>query len=84
MKSDLNESHIQADFHLHGVTQPVPLQVTLDREGKGDGQIYGDLPSDHRDLGMTHSVPLVQMSDSARAWLNLYRVARRVAVAQTS
>jgi hypothetical protein len=65
-----------------GVTKPVPLRVTLDRDGKCE--IYGDLSSEHPDLGVTHSVPFVQMSDSARTRLNLCMVAKRVAVAQTS
>jgi hypothetical protein len=46
--------------------------------------MYAKLLSDHRDSGMTHSAPFVPMSDSARVRLNLYVVAKTVAVAQTS
>jgi polyisoprenoid-binding protein YceI len=70
--SDPNKFQVQADFTLHGVTKPVTLQVTLDRDSKGGGQIYGDLSFDRRDFGMTHSVPFVRVSDSVRVRLDLY------------
>jgi len=47
-------------------------------------QMYANPSSGHRYLGMTHSASFVSMSDSARLRLNLYVVAKPVAVAQTS
>src|SRR5258708_1388672 len=43
---DPNEFQIQGDFTLRGVTKPVVLQLTLDRDGKGRGQIHADLAFD--------------------------------------
>jgi polyisoprenoid-binding protein YceI len=69
--SDLNNFQIQGDFTLRGVTKPVVLQVTLDRDGKGGGQVYADLSFDRRDFGMTKSVPFVLVSDSVRVRVDL-------------
>lgn len=77
--SDPNKFQVQGDFTLRGVTKSVTLQVTLDRDHKGGGQIYADLSFDRRDFGMTHSVPLVRVGDSVRVRLDLYVVAKAVA-----
>ena len=68
---DPNEFQIQGDFTLRGVTKPVVLQVTLDRDSKGGGQIYADLSFDRRDFGMTRSVPFARASDSVRVRVDL-------------
>jgi len=77
--SDPNKFQAQGDFTLRGVTKSVTLQVILDRESKGGGQIYADLSFDRRDFGMTHSVPFVRVGDSVRVRLDLYIVAKPVA-----
>ncbi len=69
--SDPNKFQVQGNFTLRGVTKPVTLQVTLDRDGKGGGQIYADLSFDRRDFGMTKSVPFVRVSDSVRVRVDL-------------
>jgi polyisoprenoid-binding protein YceI len=69
--SDPNNFQVQGDFTLRGVTKPVVLQLTLDRNGKGGGKIYADLSFDRRDFGMTKSVPLVRVSDSVRVKVDL-------------
>jgi polyisoprenoid-binding protein YceI len=70
--SDPNKFQVQGNFTLRGVTKPVVLQVTLDRDKKGGGQVYGDLSFDRRDFGMTKNVPFVHVSDSVRVRLDLY------------
>ncbi len=68
---DPNKFQVQGDFTLRGVTKLVVLQVTLDRDNKGGGQIYADLSFDRRDFGMTKSVPFVRVGDSVRVRLDL-------------
>jgi polyisoprenoid-binding protein YceI len=79
--SDPNKFQAQGDFTLRGVTKPVTLQVTLDRDSKGGGRIYEDLSFDRRDFGMTKNVPFVRVSDSVRVRLDLYIVAKPVTAA---
>lgn len=66
-----NQYVAAGDFTLRGVTRPVTMQVTLDRDGKGNGQIFADLAFDRRDFGMTESVPLVRVSDSVRVKMDI-------------
>jgi polyisoprenoid-binding protein YceI len=68
---DPNKFQVQGNFTLRGVTKPVVLQVTLDRDNKGGGQVYGDLSFDRRDFGMTKSVPFVRVSESVRVRVDL-------------
>lgn len=69
---DPNKFQVQGNFTLRGVTKPVVLQVTLDPDGKGGGQIYADLAFDRREFGMTKSVPFVRVSDSVRVRVDLH------------
>jgi|GEM_PF-5537350 len=48
--TDPNKFQVLGDFTLRGVTKNVSLQVTLDRDSKGFGQIYADLSFDRRDF----------------------------------
>ena len=79
--SDPNKFQVQGGFTLRGVTKPVVLQVTLDRDNKGGGQVYADLSFDRRDFGMTKSVPFVRVSDSVRVRVDLYVAPTPVAAA---
>jgi len=79
--SDPNKFQVQGNFTLRGVTKPVVLQVTLDRDNKGGGQVYADLSFDRRDFGMTKSVPFVRVSDSVRVRVDLYVAPTPVAAA---
>jgi polyisoprenoid-binding protein YceI len=74
-----SEEFWQGDFTLRGVTKPVTLQVTLDCDSKGGGQVYADLSFDRRDFGMTHNVPFVRVGDSVRVRMDLYVVAKPAA-----
>jgi polyisoprenoid-binding protein YceI len=78
---DPNKFQVEGNFTLRGVTKPVVLQVTLDRDGKGGGQVYADLSFDRRDFGMTKSVPFVRVSDSVRVRVDLYVALAPVAAA---
>jgi polyisoprenoid-binding protein YceI len=78
---DPNKFQVEGDFTLRGVTKPVVLQVTLDRDNKGGGQVYADLSFDRRDFGMTKSVPFVRVSDSVRVRVDLYVAPTPVATA---
>ncbi|HEY2646554.1 MAG TPA: YceI family protein [Candidatus Acidoferrales bacterium] len=69
--SDPNKFQVEGNFTLRGVTKPVILQVTLDRDHKGNGQIYADLSFDRRDFGMTKGIPFVRVSDSVRVRVDL-------------
>jgi polyisoprenoid-binding protein YceI len=69
--ADPNKFQVQGNFTLRGVTKPVVLQVTLDRDGKGGGQVYADLSFDRREFGMTKSIPFVRVSDSVRVRVDL-------------
>jgi polyisoprenoid-binding protein YceI len=75
---DPNSFQVQGDFTLRGVTKPVVLQVTLNRDGKGGGQIYADLAFDRRDFGMTQNIPFVRVADSVRVRVNLHVLAQAV------
>jgi polyisoprenoid-binding protein YceI len=79
--NDPNKFQVQGDFTLRGVTKPVVLQVTLDRDNTGGGQVYADLSFDRRDFGMTKSVPFVRVSDSVRVRVDLYVAPTPVAAA---
>jgi polyisoprenoid-binding protein YceI len=72
---DPNKFQVQGDLTMRGVTKPVIFQVTLNRDGKGGGQIYGDLSFDRRDFGMTENVPFVRVDHSVRVRANLYVLA---------
>jgi len=69
--ADPNKSQVEGDFTLRGVTRSATLQVTLDRDGTGGGQIFADLAFDRRDFGMTQNVPLVHVGDSVRVRLDI-------------
>jgi polyisoprenoid-binding protein YceI len=69
---DPNKFQVQGNFTLRGFTKPVVLQVTLNRDGKGGGQVYADLSFDRREFGMTKGVPFVRVSDSVRVRIDLY------------
>jgi polyisoprenoid-binding protein YceI len=71
---DPNKFQVQGDFTLRGVTKPVTLQVTLDRDTKGGGQIYADLSFDRRDFDMTKNMWFVRVGDSVRVRMDLYVV----------
>jgi len=75
--SDPRKFQALGDFTLRGVTKPVTLKVTLDRNPKGGGRIYAHLSFDRRDFGMTKNVPLVRVSDSVRVRLDLYVEAKQ-------
>jgi polyisoprenoid-binding protein YceI len=79
---DPDEFQVQGNLTLRGVTKPAGLQVTLDRDGNGGGQIYGDLSFDRQDFGMTKSVPFVRVSNSVRVRMDLH-VAPTVVAAAT-
>jgi polyisoprenoid-binding protein YceI len=79
--SDPNSFQVQGNFTLRGITKPVVLQVTLDRDSKGGGQVYADLSFDRRDFGMTKSVPFVRVNDSVRVRVDLYIAPTPVATA---
>lgn len=68
----LNTFQIQGNFTLRGATKPVVLQLTLDRDGKGGGQVYADLSFDPREFEMPESVPPARVSDPVRVRLNLH------------
>jgi len=69
--ADPNKFQVQGDFTLRGVSKPVTLQVTLDREGNGRGQIDADLSFDRREFGMTQNMMFVRVGDSVRVTLDL-------------
>jgi polyisoprenoid-binding protein YceI len=69
--SDPLKFTMNGDFTLRGVTKPVTLQITLDPEGKGKWQIYGDLSFDRREFGMTYNMPFVRISDTVRVRIDL-------------
>jgi len=70
--NDPNKFQAQGDFTLRGVTKPAALQVNLDPDNKGGGQIYADLSFDRRDFGMTKNLPLTGVNDSIRVRLDLH------------
>jgi polyisoprenoid-binding protein YceI len=78
---DPNEFQVQGNLTLRGVTKPAVLQVTLDHDGKGGGQVRGDLSFDRQDFGMTKSVQCAQASDSVRVRMDLHVAPTTVAAA---
>jgi polyisoprenoid-binding protein YceI len=78
---DPDKFQVQGDFTLRGVTKPVTLQVTFDRDTKDGGHIYADLSFDRRDFGMTKNMPFAKVSDSVKVRLDLHAVADRAAPA---
>jgi polyisoprenoid-binding protein YceI len=69
---DPNKFEVQGNFTLRGVTKPVVLQVTLDRDNLGGGQIFADLSFDRRDFGMTQNIPFVRVAHSVSVRVNLH------------
>jgi polyisoprenoid-binding protein YceI len=68
---DPNQFSLQGNLTLLGVTKPVTFNVTLDRNGKGGGQILADMAFDRRDFGMTQNVPFVRVDHSVEVKVNL-------------
>jgi polyisoprenoid-binding protein YceI len=73
---DPNKFQVQGKLTLLGVTKPVAFQVTLNRDGRGGGQVYADLSFDRRDFGMTQSVPLVRVDHSVSVRVDLHVLAK--------
>ena len=69
---DPNKLQLQGNLTLLGVTKPVVFQVTLDRNGRGGGQIFADLEFDRRNFGMTQNVPFVRVDHSVAVKVNLH------------
>lgn len=73
-----NKFQVQGDFTLRGITKPVTLQVTLERDSNGGVRIYADMSFDRREFWMTKNVPFVRVSDSVRVRLDLYVMAKTI------
>jgi polyisoprenoid-binding protein YceI len=80
--NDPKKFQLQGELTLRGVTKPVTLQVSLDRYGKGNGQIYADLSFDRREFGMTHNALFVRVRDSVRVRMDLDIVQEQAASAK--
>ncbi len=69
---DPNKFQLEGNLTMLGVTKPVVFQVTLNRNGRGGGQIYAERSFDRRDFGMTQNVPLVRIDHSVTVRVNLH------------
>jgi polyisoprenoid-binding protein YceI len=54
---------VAGTFTIRGVTKPETLNLTLNREGPGSGEIKGTMAFDRKDYGMDSGIPFIKIAD---------------------
>ena len=54
---------VQGNFTIRGVTKAETLNLTLNREGPGSGEVKGTMAFDRKDYGMNSGIPFIKIAD---------------------
>src|SRR5580692_9094901 len=54
---------IAGNFTIRGVTKAETLNLTLNREGPGSGEVKGTMAFDRKDYGMNSGIPFIKIAD---------------------
>jgi len=54
---------VPGTFTIRGVTKPETLNLTLNREGPGSGEVKGTMAFDRKDYGMNSGIPFIKIAD---------------------
>jgi polyisoprenoid-binding protein YceI len=62
---------VQGNFTIRGVTKPDTLELTVQREGHGTGEIKGTMAFDRKDYGMNSGIPFIKIADRVQVTVAL-------------
>ena len=54
---------VAGNFTIRGVTKAETLNLTLNREGPGSGEVKGTMAFDRKDYGMDSNIPFIKIAD---------------------
>jgi polyisoprenoid-binding protein YceI len=54
---------VAGNFTIRGVTKAETLNLTLNREGRGSGEVKGTMAFDRKDYGMNSGIPFIKIAD---------------------
>ena len=54
---------VAGNFTIRGVTKAETLNLTLNREGPGSGEVKGTMAFDRKDYGMNSGIPFIKIAD---------------------
>jgi polyisoprenoid-binding protein YceI len=54
---------VAGTFTIRGVSKPETLNLTLNREGPGSGEVKGTMAFDRKDYGMNSGIPFIKIAD---------------------
>ena len=62
---------VPGTFTIRGVTKPETLNLTLNREGPGSGEVKGTMAFDRKDYGMNSGIPFIRVADRVEVTVDL-------------
>src|ERR1700721_2323496 len=62
---------VAGNFTIRGVTKAETLNLTLNREGPGSGEVKGTMAFGRKDYGMNRGIPLLKIADRVEVTLAL-------------
>jgi len=74
--------HMAGELTIRGITQPVPVSITLLRQDDGHEWIDGSFSFNRRDFEMTHNLPLDKIANTVVVQFSLDTVSGIAPVAQ--
>jgi polyisoprenoid-binding protein YceI len=74
--------HMDGELTIRGITQPVPVSVTLLRQDDGHEWIDGSFSFNRRNFGMTHNLPFDKIANTVVVKFHLDTVNGMAPVAQ--
>jgi polyisoprenoid-binding protein YceI len=74
--------HMDGELTIRGITQPVPVSITLLRQDDGHEWIDGSFSFNRRDFEMTHNLPLDKIANTVVVQFHLDTVSGVAPVAQ--
>jgi polyisoprenoid-binding protein YceI len=74
--------HMDGELTIRGITQPVPVSITLLRQDDGHDWIDGSFSFNRRDFGMTHNLPFDKIANTVVVQFHLDTVNGIAPVAQ--
>ena len=54
---------VPGTFTIRGVSKPETLNLTLNRDGPGSGEVKGTMAFDRKDYGMNSGIPFIKIAD---------------------
>ena len=62
---------VAGTFTIRGVSKPETLNLTLNRDGPGSGEVKGTMAFDRKDYGMNSGIPFIKIADRVEVTLAL-------------